>query len=147
MTHRWSAHSYASAQLRRDNREPCSPGRRTTAVVLCQRTFLFDNEDCSTEGFCHSTFPDSPSAQQRVSPDAGWGPTREAGWASARAIFIGTSYSRPLLETGKTGTLASVDCQLRFLSAGQRAGSRNLCCHGTAVRRTASCAPRCRRTG
>ncbi len=35
----------------------------------------------------------------------------QAGWASARAIFIGTSNSRPLFETGKTGALASVDCQ------------------------------------
>ncbi len=39
------------------------------------------------------------------------GLTGEAGWASAQAIFIGTSNSRPLLETDKTGTLASVDCQ------------------------------------
>jgi hypothetical protein len=72
-------------------------------VVPCQRTFLFVIESCSSGIFCHSTFLDSPPAQQRMRPDAGWGPTGEAGWASARAIFIGTSNSRPLLETGQNG--------------------------------------------
>ena len=34
------------------------------------------------------------------------------GWASPRAIFIGKSNSRPLLEKGKTGIMvAVVDCQ------------------------------------
>jgi hypothetical protein len=41
------------------DQDPCVP---------CQRTFLFVNESCSSGILCHSTFPDSPPAQQRVRP-------------------------------------------------------------------------------
>jgi hypothetical protein len=43
-------------------------------IVPCQHTFLFVIESCSTGFLCHSTFPDSSPAQQRVRPDAGWEP-------------------------------------------------------------------------
>lgn len=72
-----------------------------------------------------------PAAGSHV--HAAWEPAGGVGRASSRAIFIVTSNHLAARETGKTGTAAVAGCQRRFLSAGQKHGSRNLRCHGTAV--------------
>ncbi len=60
-----------------------APNTVSMTVVPCQRTFLLVIEPSSPVTFCHSTFLDSPPAQQRVCRDAGWSPAGEAGQTSS----------------------------------------------------------------
>jgi hypothetical protein len=80
-----------------------------------------------------STIHGLPAADSHV--HAACEPAGGVGRTSSRAIFIVTSNHLAARETGKTGTAAVAGCQRRFLSAGQKHGSRNLRCHGTPTTR------------
>ena len=92
----------------RTNTVPSQPSRRLGPVSGDnERSFLSLNL-ARLASLCHSTFADSPPALQHVRPDAGWAANGEAGWASAPSDLHRHEQLPPPLETGKTGTLASV---------------------------------------